>query len=42
MKMFRARAQAKIAVRINRLAAWKFGDCKSPRQGLVELQIDWA
>jgi putative addiction module killer protein len=35
-----ARAQAKIATRINRLAAGNFGDCKSLRQGLFELRID--
>src|SRR6266446_1063858 len=35
-----ARAQAKIAIRINRLAAGNFGDCKSLRQGLFELRID--
>ena len=37
-----ARAQAKIAVRINRLAAGNFGDCKPLRQGLCELRIDWG
>ncbi len=37
-----ARAQAKIANRINRLAAGNFGDCKSLRQGLHELRIDWG
>ena len=37
-----ARAQAKIAVRINRLAAGNFGECKSLRQGLYELRIDWG
>jgi len=37
-----ARAQAKIAARINRLAAGNFGDCKSLRQGLFELRIDWG
>jgi len=37
-----ARAQAKIAVRVNRLAAGNFGDCKSLRQGLYELRIDWG
>jgi putative addiction module killer protein len=37
-----ARAQAKIAVRINRLAAGNFGDCKSLRRGLSELRIDWG
>lgn len=35
-----ARTQAKIASRINRLAAGNFGDCKSLRQGLHELRID--
>ena len=35
-----ARAQAKIATQINRLAAGNFGDCKSLRQGLFELRID--
>jgi putative addiction module killer protein len=37
-----ARAQAKIAVRINRLAAGNFGDCKLLHQGLSELRIDWG
>jgi len=37
-----ARAQAKIAIRINRLAAGNFGACKSLRQGLFELRIDWG
>lgn len=36
------RAQAKIATRINRLAAGNFGDCKSLGQGLSELRIDWG
>jgi putative addiction module killer protein len=36
------RAQAKIATRIDRLAAGNFGDCKSLRQGLYELRIDWG
>jgi putative addiction module killer protein len=36
------RAQAKIAVRINRFAAGNFGDCKSLRQGLHELRVDWG
>lgn len=35
-------AQAKIAVRINRVAAGNFGDCKPLRQGLYELRIDWG
>jgi len=37
-----ARAQARIAVRINRLAAGNFGDCKPLHQGLSELRIDWG
>ncbi len=36
------RAQAKIAVRINRLAAGNFGDCKPLRRGVCELRIDWG
>ncbi len=35
-------AQAKIASRINRLAAGNFGDCRSLRQGVSELRIDWG
>ncbi|MFI5098369.1 MAG: type II toxin-antitoxin system RelE/ParE family toxin [Candidatus Acidiferrales bacterium] len=37
-----ARAQAKLAARINRLAAGNFGDCRALRQGLHELRIDWG
>lgn len=37
-----ARAQAKIASRINRLAAENFGDCRPLRQGVSELRIDWG
>jgi putative addiction module killer protein len=37
-----ARAQAKIAVRINRIAIGNFGDCKSLGHGLFELRIDWG
>src|SRR5215469_13173521 len=37
-----ARAQAKIATRINRLATGNFGNCKSLRQGLYELRVDWG
>jgi putative addiction module killer protein len=37
-----ARAQAKIAIRIDRLAAGNFGDCKQLRQGLCELRINWG
>ena len=36
------RTQAKIASRINRLAAGNFGDCKPLHQGLCELPIDWG
>ena len=41
-KLADARAQAKIASRINRLAAGNFGDCKPLRQSLCELRIDWG
>ena len=37
-----ARTQAKIATRIDRLAAGNFGDCKPLRQGLCEPRIDWG
>lgn len=37
-----ARAQAKIAVRINRLAVGNSGDCKHLREGVFELRIDWG
>ena len=36
------RAQAKIASRINRLAAGNFGDGKPLGQGVSELRIDWG
>jgi len=36
------RAQAKIATRINRLAAGNFGDCKPLGGSLNELRIDWG
>lgn len=36
------RAAAKIVVRIDRLAAGNFGDCKKLRQGISELRIDWG
>ena len=37
-----ARTQAKIATRINRLAAGNFGDCKPLQKGVCELRIDWG
>lgn len=37
-----ARTQAKVATRINRLAAGNFGDCRPLRHGLCELRIDWG
>jgi putative addiction module killer protein len=36
------KARAKIAVRIDRMAAGNFGDCKPLREGLYELRIDWG
>ena len=37
-----SRTQAKIAARIDRLAAGNFGDCKPLREGVYELRIDWG
>jgi len=37
-----ARAEAKIATRIDRLALGNFGDCRSLKNGLYELRIDWG
>ena len=37
-----ARAQAKIATRIDRIAVGNFGDCKSLGKGLHELRIGWG
>ncbi len=36
------RAQAKIAVRIDRMASGNFSDCKPLRESLWELRIDWG
>lgn len=36
------RAAAKVAVRIDRLAAGNFGDCKHLRNGVRELRIDYG
>ena len=36
------RAKAKINVRINRLAAENFGDCKPVGRGVMELRIDYG
>ena len=37
-----ARTKAKILARVDRLALGNFGDCKSLRDGLFELRIDWG
>lgn len=37
-----ARAQARIAVRIDRLATGNFGDSRSLRDGVSELRIDYG
>jgi putative addiction module killer protein len=36
------KAEARIAARINRLAAGNFGDCKPLMDGVWELRIDWG
>jgi putative addiction module killer protein len=36
------RARAKVAVRVDRLAAGNFGDCRALRDGVSELRIDWG
>jgi putative addiction module killer protein len=36
------RARAKVAARVLRIAAGNFGDCKSLREGVWELRIDWG
>jgi len=35
------RAQARIAIRINRRAAGNLGDSRPLRRGVSELRIDW-
>ncbi len=37
-----ARLRARIATRIDRLSLGNFGDCKSLREGVSELRIDWG
>jgi putative addiction module killer protein len=37
-----AKAEARIAARIARLAAGNFGDCKPLTGGVWELRIDWG
>ena len=37
-----AHLRARIAVRIDRLSLGNFGDCKSLREGVSELRIDWG
>jgi putative addiction module killer protein len=37
-----AQTRAKVATRIARLAAGNFGDCKTLRDGVRELRIDWG
>jgi putative addiction module killer protein len=36
------RSQAKIAIRIDRVALGNLGDCKPLRDGVCELRIDWG
>jgi putative addiction module killer protein len=37
-----ARVRARIVVRIDRLSLGNLGDCKSLREGVSELRIDWG
>ncbi len=37
-----ARARARIAVRIGRLEAGNFGDCRPIREGVWEIRIDYG
>ena len=37
-----AKAEARVAARIARLAAGNFGDCKPLMDGVWELRIDWG
>ncbi len=41
-KLSDVRTKAKIAARMNRLAAGNFGDCTPLRNGVWELRIDWG
>jgi putative addiction module killer protein len=41
-KLADPRAAAKIVVRIDRLAAGNFGDCKAIRDGVWELRVNWG
>ena len=41
-KLRDTRAQAKIVVRLDRVAAGNFSDCKPLGAGLHELRIDWG
>jgi putative addiction module killer protein len=35
-------ARARVAARLNRLAAGNFGDCKPLESGVWELRVDWG
>lgn len=41
-KLKDVRAQAKIVIRLDRVAVGNFADCKPLRGGLCELRIDWG
>jgi putative addiction module killer protein len=41
-KLKDARSQAKIAIRIDRVGSGNFGDCRSLREGICELRVDWG
>ena len=41
-KLKDARAQAKIVIRLDRVALGNFADCNPLRGGLCELRVDWG
>jgi putative addiction module killer protein len=38
----RARARARVLVKVGRMAGGNFGDCKPISDGVWELRIDWG
>jgi putative addiction module killer protein len=42
MQLADRQARARVAVRVGRMAAGNFGDCKPVAAGVWELRIDWG